>query len=515
MHQLNPFRLFAALLLLLATHAGAQPADCATGQPVDWADIDPADHAYDDWYLDTIDGQPSGYWRAWMTVEDGRILSGYEEIGVESHGGELLHTRTSVRWTETTDYKPITIVVENASGGDTVKQTYRFTDGGIELTSEQNGRSIERTLPPIEDDYLTAAQSAIALEHLIKRGDTTIELNTLDPLVGMQPYVTGLKKADEKAQRFKLADGSGVDATEWAVTYSIVPGFEGVSYIDEDAREVGLSFDIGGVTFLSRLADESVTQTEFDPPEMAGMSVVVPDKPIEDVLRQKKLVYELHYDAGESKIGPINTTHQSVEQLGPGRVRVTVDLEAANAVKKDDKPTDANLAASIMVDHEDEAVRALAEKAVRGLDDERTAMQVANACKRRVSRHVTGVTLAVGDATASETARSRQGDCTECSVLLAAMLRAHGIPSRCVTGLAYGEDEFAGQANAFVYHMWTQAWIEDEDGKGRWVDLDAALWRYTAGHIALGVSDMGDDDQADLIKLIPMMQGLEIKVIDD
>jgi hypothetical protein len=60
--------------------------------------------------------------------------------------------------------------------------------------------------------------------------------------------------------------------------------------------------------------------------------------------------------------------------------------------------------------------------------------------------------------------------------------------------------------------MWTQAWIEDEHGVGRWIDLDAAMWRYSACHIALGVSSMGDNDRADLIKLIPMMQGLKISV---
>ena len=63
--------------------------------------------------------------------------------------------------------------------------------------------------------------------------------------------------------------------------------------------------------------------------------------------------------------------------------------------------------------------------------------------------------------------------------------------------------------------MWTQAWIEDKEdeaAQGRWIDLDAAMWRYTAGHIALGVSDMGKNTRADEVKLIPMMQDLAIKV---
>ena len=128
----------------------------------------------------------------------------------------------------------------------------------------------------------------------------------------------------------------------------------------------------------------------------------------------------------------------------------------------------------------------------------------------------------VGDGSASEAARTREGDCTECAVLLAALLRANGIPSRCVNGLVYSEDDFAGQKDVFVYHMWTQAWIaldnddkpgEDGQQAGYWLDLDSAMWRYSAGHIALGVSAMGDGDQQDQIDLVPMQHDLQIKVI--
>jgi len=98
-------------------------------------------------------------------------------------------------------------------------------------------------------------------------------------------------------------------------------------------------------------------------------------------------------------------------------------------------------------------------------------------------------------------------------VLLAALLRANGIPSRCVNGLVYSESGFAGRRDVFVRHQWTQAWIEDEAGAGRWVDLDAAQWRYSAGHLALVVSDMGESGIEDQLRLIPLTRGLAIKVI--
>ncbi|MFK7790218.1 MAG: transglutaminase family protein, partial [Phycisphaeraceae bacterium] len=312
----------------------------------------------------------------------------------------------------------------------------------------------------------------------------------------------------------ELADGSKADAQLWVATFAIFPGFEMKHWFDQSHQIVGLAYDIDAMAFDSRLADASVSGMTFGPPEMSGLSVVVPDRPIKDINRQKKIVYELSYDAGDLDTVPKASVMQSVESLGKGKARVTVDLGAKPQAADEDRPSEKHLANSIMIDHEDKLVRELARQATAKLKGDASKLQIASACKRFVTAHISGASLSVGDGSASEAARTREGDCTECSVLLAALLRVHGIPSRCVNGLVYTEDDFVGQDNVFVYHMWTQAWIEQDDGKGYWLDLDSAMWRYSAGHIMLGVSAMGDDDQQDQIKIVPMQQGLQIKVIE-
>jgi len=64
-------------------------------------------------------------------------------------------------------------------------------------------------------------------------------------------------------------------------------------------------------------------------------------------------------------------------------------------------------------------------------------------------------------------------------VLLAAMLRAAGIPSRLAAGMVYAR-EFAGVRGCYAWHMWTQALVD-----GEWRDLDATLADrpFHAGHI--------------------------------
>jgi hypothetical protein len=68
-------------------------------------------------------------------------------------------------------------------------------------------------------------------------------------------------------------------------------------------------------------------------------------------------------------------------------------------------------------------------------------------------------------ATATEAAKSREGDCSEFAVLLAAMLRANKIPARIAVGLVYLE-----HSQAIGFHMWTEAYLG-----GRWIPLDATL----------------------------------------
>jgi len=85
--------------------------------------------------------------------------------------------------------------------------------------------------------------------------------------------------------------------------------------------------------------------------------------------------------------------------------------------------------------------------------------------------------------------QNRSGDCTEFAVLLAAVARARGIPTRIVHGIAYS-GRFAGRAHVFSPHAWVQAW----DGT-RWTSYDAGFGPFGAGHIVLAI---GDGDPAAL-----------------
>jgi transglutaminase-like putative cysteine protease len=89
-----------------------------------------------------------------------------------------------------------------------------------------------------------------------------------------------------------------------------------------------------------------------------------------------------------------------------------------------------------------------------------------------------------GHYSALDTLSRRAGDCTEAAVLLAALGRAAGIPTRVANGLAYSRQSYHGVSNAFMPHSWTLAWVD-----GEWRSFDLALDQFDSTHIALTIGD--------------------------
>ena len=172
-------------------------------------------------------------------------------------------------------------------------------------------------------------------------------------------------------------------------------------------------------------------------------------------------------------------------------------------------------------------------------------LEVAYALRDLVHGHITEKHLSTAYASASETARTASGDCTEHAVLLAALLKARDIPARVCHGLVYvaqggsaisgevdsdsldepdaseaggrasaavgasGEVE-AGEKGQFGWHMWSQALVG-----GKWLDLDATLHvPYSVGHVLVGTSSMSDREaHNNHMQMAALIGNLEIDLI--
>ncbi len=130
---------------------------------------------------------------------------------------------------------------------------------------------------------------------------------------------------------------------------------------------------------------------------------------------------------------------------------------------------------------------------------------------RRIRRYVSdsfdyslGATLF---ATSREAVRDMKGDCSEASVLTAALLRATGIPSRVMLGYAS-----LGQG-VWIGHAWVEAWLGGADGG--WVGVDAALHEFPAGphRVALVALSGREDMKAAATNLmLSTLNNLDIEI---
>jgi transglutaminase-like putative cysteine protease len=153
------------------------------------------------------------------------------------------------------------------------------------------------------------------------------------------------------------------------------------------------------------------------------------------------------------------------------------------------------------IQSDDKKIVETAQKELSGISD---AWESACHLEKWVHDNIRTKGLETAFATASEVMETREGDCTEHGVLLAALLRAAGLPSKVAAGLIYHD-------GAFVGHMWTEVYI------GEWVPLDATLGECFVGaeHIALTTTSLDTSTILDFFcGMVSFFGNVEIEVLE-
>jgi len=162
---------------------------------------------------------------------------------------------------------------------------------------------------------------------------------------------------------------------------------------------------------------------------------------------------------------------------------------------------EAALADNFWLDYRDRKLQGVVKRLFR--KKSRTPEEKMYLLERFVTRHMKrGEVNYAGYASASEAYRSASGDCTEQAVLLAALGRAAGVPTRLALGTAYSNERFFGRSYVFVPHTWVQAWVGD-----RWQSFDSGMEGFTAGHITLGLSN---GEQQAFMQVMQSLRSLKI-----
>ncbi|MCB9838298.1 MAG: transglutaminase domain-containing protein [Phycisphaeraceae bacterium] len=467
----------------------------------------------DRWYVVEITGQRTGWMHAQVERDDDGNVATSTELNLKiSRGAITIPIEMAGVFVETPEGEPVRMASTQRLGQMPIDSSWVFTEGKrgqVRASSSQFGATNEQTLNPPAGQWMTPYAATRYVEEQIESGAKSIVTNTVDPAVGLNIVTT---TATIKGETTIEALGRVVPAVEWEAVTSAAPGVRSVEYVNLEGEPIRTEVNFGGISMTIVLADKELALSRLDPAEIMVSTFVRPSAPINNPRKTWLAEYRLTLDGG-GEFEVADTGSQTWSRDGDAiTLRVCADTGLFHEEHLDD--VSPYLASTSTADLHDPEIVALVVKALRGAENKSDA-EKAETLRRFVHSYISEKSLAVGFATASEVCRTRQGDCSEHGVLLAAMLRAAGVPSRVASGLIYA-DAFAGQRQIFGYHMWSQALLTI-DGSPRWVDLDATLddsTPFDATHIAIAVSDLADGEAINsMAALAPVLGRLQIEVV--
>jgi hypothetical protein len=282
-------------------------------------------------------------------------------------------------------------------------------------------------------------------------------------------------------------------------------------YLDKDGETLMSQVPLGVLSIVTYKATKAEALADADPKAAAsfdfGFATLLKVDGLTDARKKKAVTYKLTFkDKTAADEFPSNGGQKVVKREGD-LLTVRVERRTPPAGGKAGPADEEFIKPNGFVQSDDPEIVKVANEVAGKIDDpwkkcqelERWVRGAMNANAER------GADFSVAFSTAADTIRSRKGDCSEFSVLLAALCRAAGIPARSAMGLVYVES-----LKAFGYHMWTEVNIG-----GEWYALDGTIGEGSVGGEHLKILDgslKGASAMSALLPIVQVMGKLEINV---
>lgn len=449
--------------------------------------------AEEQWYSLHLDGRKIGHMHALRHLDsDGRVVSEQALWMQVERSGTLLTIATRERNWETPQGLPLAFESQVDTAGTAARVYGEIRpDGRLQLRTEHSGVESTQTVAWPQGALMAEGQR-LAMEKAGYAPGTGYDLLTWDSgllqAVATRTEIGTLELIDIHGRRESLLpveQAVDMGGTTTHVKSWVTPQTHVLRRLRMPA--IGLVLEMLGCDRACALAPVQPTDVLVQTTVAAPAALRARD--LERPLRYRLKLASSDGAALDSPPG------QSISgRAKDGELTLIVDPRG----EARDPPTTVDSAPNRWLQASEPGVAALAKQATQGAPTESAKAQM---LERFVRNYITTKSLRVGYASASEIVKNREGDCTEHAVLLAALMRASGIPARVATGIAYAP-AYAGQRDVFVPHAWVHAWVDDA-----WRGYDAALARYDAGHIAFGV---GDGDPFRFYAGIELLGGVDI-----
>lgn len=462
------------------------------------------------WYEVYLGKSKVGFAHSTMKLIDGKVRSESTFDMKIKRAGQVIGMKASERTVETPTGEILGFSGEILMAGIPITKEGTVVDGEIVVKEKQFFRETTKRYPIDPKGKMTWGLLKLLREKGFRKKGLTHEASIYSSDFGMakptQATVRTLgKEIITLGKRQVTAYKTEIEMA------SKLGAIKTTNWLDEEAIAVKTKMKMGGLAIEIRQSTETLAKKEqFIEEDFLLNSVIVLGSEIQP--DASKTIFRLKVKEGSLKGITYEGKTQKIKRIDEQTMVIEVFSEDWKAILKG-KGHPGQVAtefreSNILIDCDDVFVKNLARTAGRGAGN---VCQIADKLCKFVSGYVSQKNFSVGFASASEVARKREGDCTEHGILLAAMGRAVGIPSRVATGLVYAK-EFKGIEDALVYHMWTQFFL-----RGRWVNYDAALGktRCPADRITLFVSSLKEDTLIEsLLPTSELMGNLTVEKTD-
>jgi Transglutaminase-like superfamily len=430
----------------------------------------------DTWMTVLLDGRKIGNMHMTRRVEGNHVVS-TQALTVElARAGIKVGLSSRETDTETRQGKPLAFESRSSISGIENVVTGTIHDDQCDVTTEVGGNRQQRTIDwpkgALLSEGLRLAENKTALKHGESYTELAFQAESVDAVevvtkVGEPERVDlpeGARKLVRIEQLIKLP-GAPTTTTAW---------------VDEDQDAKKLTMQLMGYELTMLACSQSCAQAENQSTDILTHALAPAPAGLTPDDLQHGVVIHVSPTQQQLELSFAATDEQRVSKSASGFDLRIAPLTSASPLDTESKPVAADSKPNAWLQSDAPEVRTLAQK---GIGDAKQPLAQMQNLERFVRGFIRNKNLSVGYASALEVAKNPEGDCTEHAVLLAALGRSVGIPTRVVDGLAY-TNHYAGIDHVFVPHAWAQAWVD-----GRWQSFDAALMGFDAGHIALSVGD--------------------------
>ena len=447
------------------------------------------------WYVITFSGTPVGLGRdRWVRDNAGRYYEYHVDIEVSRMGTPV---RMLVRTEEWDDPQGsmIRYRTETTLGGTRMRMFgERKGDSLIVLTEGQD--FTQKKSLPWEKDARSSAELEGYIAEQLKAGKGAFSARAFDPLA-----------ASFVSSRYEVVDTLNETSTTGEERLLVVEQFDNGA----QTPTATLWFDSNYETFRTtiRQMGMEVVVERIDADEIAHLEL----NPNFDVIRGSMIrcagfpepveelsdvVFRMTFDQPLIDVEGFCGPNQSVV----AKEGAIVDVLVSRSVVDDEVLSDTNpgryLRSDRYIQSEHARVVAVADSLAGTVDG--GGLPLARVVAAWVNEYIIDKSFGQGFASALDVLSTREGDCTEHAVLTAAVLRAAGIPTRVVVGLAYGDGHLFG-------HMWNEVYVD------RWRTIDALDPTTNPTRIRLAASpDERAIDKFDVIRAYSLVGGLKVEV---